>query len=101
VLLKALVLDDLHIGVSALPNLAAKTKFLVGAKGKAAFDQLHRLLETHLARYGHQNVNAIGHNHEVVNGDFPGTHVGSKNFDEERRHRGLFVYDFLHSSFIY
>jgi hypothetical protein len=28
----------------------------------------------------------IGRNDEVVNGHFSGAHVGSKNFDNERRH---------------
>jgi len=33
-LLKALVIKDLYIRVSTLPNLAAKPEFLVGAKEK-------------------------------------------------------------------
>jgi hypothetical protein len=28
----------------------------------------------------------IGHDHEVVDGNFSGAHVGSKNFDKECRH---------------
>jgi hypothetical protein len=28
----------------------------------------------------------IGHDNEIVNSDFPGTHVGSKNFDKKFRH---------------
>ena len=60
-LLKALAIEDLHIRVAALPYLAAKTKFLVGAKRNAAFDQLHRLLRSYLARKSQQNVEMIWH----------------------------------------
>jgi len=81
-----MVIQYAHIRVPTLPNLAAKSKFLVSAKGKAAFNQLHRLLKTRLARDGHQDMNMIGHDHEIVNGDLSCAHIGSKNFDEEFRH---------------
>jgi hypothetical protein len=84
--LKALVIQNAHVRVPALPNLTEKTKSFAGAKGKAAFDQLHRLLKTDLARQGHQNMDVIRHDHEVVNGEFSGAHIGSKNFDKESRH---------------
>ncbi len=85
-LLKAPLIKDAYIRVPTLPNLAAKTEFLPGAKGKAAFDQLHRLLNTHAAWNGHQNVNMIGQKNEVVNGHFSGAHIGSENFDKDCRH---------------
>jgi hypothetical protein len=85
-LLKAPVIKNAHIRVSSLPYLSAKLEFLFGAKGKAAFDQLHCLLNAHFARDGHQDVDVIGHDHEVVYGQLPGAHIGSKNFDKECRH---------------
>jgi hypothetical protein len=47
-LLITLLVDDAHVGKSTLPNLTAKSKFLVGAIRKAALDQLHRHLNAHL-----------------------------------------------------
>jgi hypothetical protein len=92
-LLKALVINNLHIRVPALPNFAAKPKLLAGAKRKASFDQLHRLFKSHLARNGHQNVDMIGHNHEVVNGHFSGAHIGAKNFDKSNAMRSVWKSD--------
>jgi hypothetical protein len=85
-LLKAPFIKDLLIRVPALPYLAVKTKLLSGAKGKTAFNQLHCLFNARLARNGHQNVDMIRHNHEVVNRDFSGVHIASKNFHKQARH---------------
>jgi hypothetical protein len=65
--LEALFIDDAHIGKSPLLNLAPKSKFLVGPERKAALNQLHCLLKTHVARNGHQDVNVIGHDDKIVN----------------------------------
>ena len=85
-LLKALVIKDARIRISTLPYLATKTKFLVCAKRKPAFYQLHRLFNTHFPRNRHQNVNMIGHDDEVVNGNFSIPHVDSKDLDKKFRH---------------
>jgi N-formylglutamate amidohydrolase len=75
-LLKALAIEDLHIRVAALPYLAAKTKFLVGAKRNASPSQeLSRPKES--TECGDDLAC-----HEVVNGNFSGAHIGSKNFDK-------------------
>jgi len=55
------------------------------AMREPSFDQLHRLLKTHVARNGHQNVDMIGHDNELVDIDFSRAHIGSKNIDKECR----------------
>jgi hypothetical protein len=73
-LLKAPLINDAHVGKSPLPNLSPKPQFLAGPKRKATFDQLHRFLKAHLAGYGHQDVNVIGHDDKVVNHNPFGPH---------------------------
>ena len=69
---KALLIGDAHVRKPSLPHLAWKSKFLFGAIRKAAFDQLHGLLDAHLAWNGHENVNMIWHDDKVVNDELLG-----------------------------
>lgn len=86
VLLKALLIDDAHVGESALPDLAGISQFFFGAKGKSALDQLHCLFNAHLPRDRHQDVNVIGHDHEVVYANSPGPHGRTQNINEQIGH---------------
>jgi len=86
VLLKAPLILNTHIGISALPNLASKSQFLAGPKGKAAFDQLHRFLKTYLAWNCHQDVNVVRYDDKVVNGQLLGLCIRPQNVDEEICH---------------
>lgn len=65
-LLKAHLIVDANVGVSTLPDFALKSKFFFGTVRKAALDQLHCFLKSHLSRNRHQDVKMIGHDDEVV-----------------------------------
>lgn len=83
---KALLIGDAHVRKPSLPHLAWKSKFLFGAIRKAAFDQLHGLLDAHLAWNGHENVNMIWHDDKVVNDELLGLNVRPHDVDEEFCH---------------
>jgi hypothetical protein len=73
-LLEVHLIGNAHAGESPLPNRAPESQFLVRTKRKAAFDQLHRLLNAHLAGNSPQDVDVIGHDDEAVNDDSSSPH---------------------------
>jgi len=79
---KAFGIENPDIGITSLPNLPVKAQVLSGTKREASFDELHRFLEAGLARNGHENVDVIGHDYEIVNCDFAGAHVRPENLDQ-------------------
>ena len=83
---KTLLIGDAHVGKFALPDLASKPKFLFGAIRKAALNQLHRLLDTHLAWNGDENVNMIWHDDKVVNDELFGLNVRPHDVDQKFSH---------------
>ena len=82
-ILKSRFINNANIGESALPNVARESEFAFGAKGKSALDQLHCLFNAHLPRDRHQDVNVIGHDHEVVYANSPGPHGRTQNINEQ------------------
>jgi hypothetical protein len=69
-LLKASLIRDAKAGETTPPNLIHESEFFGGPERKSALNQLHCLLNADLAGNGHQNVNMIGHDNEVVNSNF-------------------------------
>ncbi len=83
---KIFLVTDPNVGKPSLPDLAPKSKLFVGAKRKAAFDQLHGLFKAHAAGDRHKDVHMIWHDDEVMDNKLSGPHIGTKDVDEEIRH---------------
>ena len=72
---KAFFVSDLHVRIATLPNFTAEPKLLLCTKRKAAFNQLHRFVDAYIRGHGHQNVNMIWHDDEIVDLHFAISHV--------------------------
>ncbi len=75
---------DAAVVITGCPNLARETEFFLGAKGKAAFDELHTLFQG-LGR-GEKKMEMIRHEHEFVQFIFSLIAIVKKDIEEETSH---------------
>ena len=74
---------DAVVGEAALPYFAGKSQLAPEAEGVPALDELHCLLEAHVAGQGEQEMQVIGHDHEIVEAEAAGGDAGAQNVDEQ------------------
>jgi hypothetical protein len=74
---------DAMVGEAPLPDFACVAVLALHSKREAALDELHGFFEGHVGRGGQEQVNVIGHDDEVVEGESSGTNRGAENVDEE------------------
>ena len=84
-LLEALLIENLHLGITALPYFAEKIEFLRKAMGKSALDQLHCLFDRHRLLESDQQMHMIRHDDEVLEFKFLLPYKRPKNVDKKIR----------------
>lgn len=70
---------------ASLPNLSRVSSFPSQSEGKPSLDELHGLLDGHVALDRSQQMHMIGHNHKIMHLEFFRFHVRTKYIDEQHR----------------
>jgi hypothetical protein len=77
-----LSINDPHLRKPALPHLSLKSKLLLQAIRKSAFNKLHGLFHANIARKSHQQIQMIRHDHEVMDLKLTCSYIRPKHVDE-------------------
>ena len=72
-----------HLGKPALPDLSQVLEFPLQAIGESSLDELHGLFNGHIPANSHEQMQVIGHDHEIVQKKFPCRHLRPQDVDQK------------------
>ena len=83
---KAFAVTDAFLRKSALPNFMTNTQLPFGAERKITFHKLHSFFDAQIVIDCDQQMEVVGHHHEIVNGKDTLPMIGAQYVNEESCH---------------